>query len=59
MIVCEIKFNSDADIPRQVFRDVQQKIDLFLAANPKYGRYSIETVLISTEPAPDAIRNEG
>lgn len=59
VIVCEVKFNNDADIPRQVIRDVRRKIEVFLAEHPRYARYTIETALITTDPAPEAIRNEG
>ena len=59
LIVCEVKYNNESTLSRQVIRDVQQKLDLFLTANPKYVRYTAETVLISTEPAPEAIRREG
>ena len=59
LIVCEIKYNNESVLTRQVIRDVQQKIDLFLAANPKYMRYTVETALITTEPIPESIRREG
>jgi AAA+ ATPase superfamily predicted ATPase len=59
IIICEIKFNNDSVLTRQVIRDVQEKADLFIAGESKYARYTIETALISTEPAPDAIRDEG
>ena len=59
VIICEVKFNNESTITREVIREVQQKIDLFIAAQPKYARYTIETALISTEPAPAAIRHEG
>jgi hypothetical protein len=59
LIVCEIKYNNESTLNRQIIRDVQQKVDLFLAANPKYVRYTAETALITTEPAPEAIRREG
>jgi uncharacterized protein len=59
LIVCEIKYNNETVLTRQVIRDVQQKLDLFLAANPKYARYTAETALITTEPAPESIRREG
>jgi Archaea bacterial proteins of unknown function len=59
LIVCEIKYNNESTLSRQIIRDVQQRLDLFLAANPKYARYTAETVLITTEPAPEAIRREG
>lgn len=58
IMVCEVKFNSNSDVPREVMRDVQRKIDHFLAQSPRYARYTIETVLITTEPVTDAIRNE-
>lgn len=58
VIICEIKFNNDSALTREVIPDVQEKIDLFIAAEPRYARYTIETALISTEPAPSAIRDE-
>jgi hypothetical protein len=59
LIICEIKYNNDSTLTRKVMRDTQDKVDLFLERNPKYARYTVETALITTEPAPDGIRNEG
>jgi uncharacterized protein len=59
LILCEIKYNNESTLTRQVIRDMQQKVDLFLAGNPKYARYTVETALITTEPAPEPIRREG
>jgi uncharacterized protein len=59
LIICEIKFNNESTLTRDVIRDVQKKIDIFMAAKPKYATYTVETALISTEPAPSAIRDEG
>jgi len=36
IIVCEIKYNSDASVNRRVIKDVQSKLDRFLGNNPKY-----------------------
>jgi hypothetical protein len=59
LIICEIKYNSDTRLRRQVILDVQDKVDAFLACNPRYARYSVETALITMEPVPDAPKNEG
>ena len=37
---------------------MQAKVDAFLAANPRYARYTVETALITTEPVPENIRLE-
>lgn len=59
LIFCEIKYNNDTPLDRHVLRDVQQKINAFLADTPRYARYTVETALISTEPVPDSLKNEG
>ena len=59
LIVCEVKYNNESTLTRQVIRDVQAKVDAFIAANPKYGRYTVETALITLEPAPEAVTREG
>ena len=53
------RYNNDSTLTRKVMLDTQDKVDLFLERNPKYARYTVETALITTEPAPDGIRNEG
>lgn len=59
LIICEVKYNNESTLTQQVIRDVQEKVDAFLAANPKYARHTVETALITTEPAPQAIAREG
>lgn len=59
IIICEIKYNSDTRLRRQVILDAQEKVDVFLENNPRYARHTIETALITIEPVPDALQNEG
>lgn len=59
LIICEIKYNNESELGRQVIRDVQKKVDAFLASQPRYARYTLETALITTEPVPDTLKNEG
>jgi hypothetical protein len=47
IIVCEIKYNNDAPVNRKVIKEVQEKLDRFIANNPKYRRYTLETALIT------------
>jgi AAA+ ATPase superfamily predicted ATPase len=59
IIVCEIKYNSDAPVNRRVIKDVQSKLDRFLVNNPKYKHYTIETALITAEPVSANLAAEG
>ena len=59
LICCEIKYNNESTLTKQVLRDMQTKADQFLKINPRYARYTIETALITTEPAPAALQREG
>src|SRR5262249_28922066 len=58
LILCEIKYNNESRLTREVIRDIQEKVDMFLSKNPKYARYTVETALITTEPVPESLRNE-
>jgi len=59
IIVCEIKYNNDAPVNRKVIKEVQEKLDRFIANNPKYRRYTLETALITTEPVSEKLAAEG
>jgi len=58
LIVCEIKYNNESVLTRQVIHETQEKVDTFLRSHPKYARYTVETALITTEPVPESIRLE-
>jgi hypothetical protein len=58
LIVCEVKYNNESPLTRQVIREVQGKVDAFLASHPKYARYTVETALITTEPVPQSLQQE-
>ena len=59
IILCEIKYNSDAPTNRKVIKEVQEKMDRFIANNPKYRRHTLETALITAEPIPEKLAAEG
>ena len=59
IIVCEIKYNINAPLTRKVFSEVQQKLDLFIAHNPRYRRHTFETALITAEPVSEKLAAEG
>jgi hypothetical protein len=59
IIICEIKYNDGSELDRNVIYETQGKVDRFLKENPKYARHTMETALITTKPAPEAIRNDG
>jgi hypothetical protein len=59
IILCEIKYNNDAPVNRKVIKEVQEKLDRFVANNPKYRRYTFETALITTEPVSEKLAAEG
>ena len=51
--------NNDAPVNRKVIKEVQEKLDRFIASNPKYRRYTLETALITTEPVSEKLAAEG
>lgn len=59
IIICEIKYNAQTVLDRSVILEVSGKVQAFLAANPRYQRHTVETALITIEPAPDSLKNEG
>jgi hypothetical protein len=59
IILCEIKYNSDAPVNRKVIKEVQEKLDRFTTNNPKYRRYTLETALITAEPVSEKLATEG
>jgi hypothetical protein len=59
IILCEIKYNSDAPVNRKVIKEVQEKLDRFIANNSRYRRHTLETALITAEPIPEKLAAEG
>jgi AAA+ ATPase superfamily predicted ATPase len=59
IILCEIKYNSDAPVNRKVIKEVQEKLDRFIANNPRYRRHTLETALITAEPISEKLAADG
>lgn len=59
IIVCEMRYNAQTILDRTVIFEVSRKLQAFLSAAPRYQRYTMETALITIEPVPDALKNEG
>jgi uncharacterized protein len=59
IIFCEAKYNAQTILDRKVIFDVSEKVQAFLAAIPRYQRYTVETALITMEPVSESLKNEG
>lgn len=59
IVICEIKYNAQTVLDKAVIFDVSKKVQAFQRAKPRYQRYTVETALITIEPVPEALKNQG
>jgi AAA+ ATPase superfamily predicted ATPase len=59
IILCEIKYNTQAPVTRKVIAETQGKLERFIEHHPQYRRHTFETALITAEPVSQALVDEG